>query len=444
MNGGHFRPLRPVILGMCAVTAMSLSASAAERAPVTPLSTPAGVTLIDVVKIVDSASNQYLWKRLGDVNGKPLYTFNDDTQAGKSLCVVECAKEFPPFPAPAGAKAFADWTIINRSDGIAQWAYQGQPLYYYSGTDPAGEPAAINTASLGADNPEFMNPGSTFFSPKKGWKRAAYNPSTTVPTPAGLEVQSLPTANGYGLVSTSTGNVTYVLKNPPKNPTPWVPIYAPAMAVPIGDFTIMTREDGTRQWAYKGQRIYSFTGDYSLSDTNGILAEKDAQVALVYRHFMPTAIEVHTYPGRGPLMVTKDGMSVYTQSRQHLQYGGRESRDGYRYHYSEGKAVGTKGCINTCAQTWHPVLAPANAQSQGYWEALPRSDGSKQWAYKGSPLYTFAGDRQPGDIDGNNRHEIIYGDKDGRVDLSVTGGDVIGGKNTYGSGFYWHLASMFY
>jgi len=95
-------------------------------------------------------------------------------------------------------------------------------------------------------------------------------------------------------------------------------------------------------------------------------------------------------------------------------------------------------------KTWKPLLAPANATGGGPWEVETRSDGTKQWSYKGSPLYTYVGDKKPCDIEGNNRHEIVYGDAEGKVDLSVTGGDSAQGRNNAGSGFYWHLVTMVY
>jgi len=427
-----------------AATTFALSASAADRSAPVPFSTPPGVTLIDVVKIVDSASNQFLWRRIGDATGRPVYTFDQDAGAGRATCTSECAKDFVPFPVQAGASATGDWTIIAGPGGVRQWAYQGQPLYYYTGKDPVGEPRSLSTATVGADNPAFMDPGAEFFSPKKGWKRAAYTPVNSTVAPAEVELASLATANGYGFVDAVSKKPTYVLRTPPKDPLKWTPIYAPSLALPLGDFTVITREDGTRQWAYRGAPMYSFNGDYSTSDMNGPAAEKDAQVALAFRHYIPEEIQIMVFDTRGPLMTTKAGLSVYTQSRQHLQYGGRETRDGYRYHYSEGKAVGTKGCVDDCTKTWRPVLAPAKANASGFWEIEVRDDGKRQWSYKGSPLYTFAGDKAPGDINGNSIHEIIFGDPEGKVDLSLTGGDDLEGKNTYGSGLYWHIAGLFY
>ncbi len=420
------------------------SAIAADKSGDAPPSTPPGITLIDVVKIVDSSANQYLWRRIGDAVGKPVYTFDEDAKAGKPTCVAECAKEFVPFPVAKGAKAMNDWTIAKRDDGVSQWAYQGQPLYYYTGADPEGVPETINISSIGAENPEFMDQGSKFFSPKAGWKRAAYTPEKTTVAPAEVELASLATGNGYGFVDAISKTVSYVLKSPPKDPSKWTPIYAPSVAQPLGEFTVMMREDGTKQWAYRGSPMYTYRGDYSTSDVNGLSEGAGIDVALALRHFMPAEVKIAVQDGRGPLLVTKTGMTVYTQSRQHLQYGGRETRDGYRYHYSEGKEVGTKGCDDVCLTTWRPVVAPANAKEAGFWEVATRSDGSKQWAYKGSPLYTYVGDKKPGDIEGNDIHIIIYGDPEGKRDLSITGGDVVGGKYVYGSGLYWHIAGLFY
>lgn len=434
----------PAVVATCIfIAGMGAPAFSAEESAI-PYSTPSGITLVDVVKIIGNASTQFMWRRLGDANGKPLYTYAKDAQAGRPVCVSECAKEFIPFSAPAGAKAFSDWTIVKREDGVRQWAYQGLPLYSYSGKDPDGEPSTSGLSTTGAEDPAAMDPGSKIFSPKEEWQRAAFAPAKTFPTPADLELQSLPTANGYGIVDVNTKKVAYILKHSPKNVHAWTPIYAPGLAVPMGTFSIVTRKDGTKQWTYRGQGLYSFNGDYSTSDTNGVLAEKEAQVALIYRHFMPESVEIKVFPGRGPLMMTKAGLSVYTQSRQQLQYGGRETRDGYRYPYSAAKAVGTRGCVNDCTTTWQPVVAPANARAAGFWEVETRTDGKKQWAYKGSPLYTYVRDEKAGDIAGNNRHEIIFGDPTGKRDLSITGGDIVGSKYAAGSGLYWHLAGLFY
>jgi predicted lipoprotein with Yx(FWY)xxD motif len=420
-------------------------ALSADKSADVPLTTPPGIILVDVTKLLQNSSDQFLWRRLGDSTGKPLYTYDADGKTGKSTCVDECAKEFTPYLAPAGAVASGDWSLVDRGGGQKQWAYQGQPLYRYSGEDPAGQPVSGGLSTTGAEDPAWHDPGSKVFSPKQGWKRAAFTPESTVAHPGDIELKSLGVANGYGFVSKTSGRALYMLKTPPKNNLAWTPVYAPSLAAPVGDFTIMPREDGTRQWSYKGQRLYSYNEDYSDGDVNGTLAQKDAQVALAYRNFMPKEVAVEIIPGRGPLMVAaKGGLSLYTEARYHLQYGGRETRDGYRFPYNDAKAVGTRGCVDECTKTWRPLLAPANATGGGPWEVETRPDGSKQWSYKGSPLYTYAGDKKPGDIEGNNRYEIVYGDAEGKVDLSVTGGDQALGRNNAGSGFYWHVVTMVY
>ena len=38
---------------------------------------------------------------------------------------------------------------------------------------------------------------------------------------------------------------------------------------PSGDFGIITREGGYRQWTYKGKPLYLFSGDVNPGDNNG-------------------------------------------------------------------------------------------------------------------------------------------------------------------------------
>ena len=51
----------------------------------------------------------------------------------------------------------------------------------------------------------------------------------------------------------------------------------------------------------------------------------------------------------------------------------------------DGKSVCNKGCDGA----WTPVFAPPNSVSKGLWTVIVRDDGSRQWAYKGRPVYTL-------------------------------------------------------
>jgi predicted lipoprotein with Yx(FWY)xxD motif len=51
--------------------------------------------------------------------------------------------------------------------------------------------------------------------------------------------------------------------------TMWPPAVAAAGAKPEGDFTIVTRDDGAKQWAYKGRPVYLYSVDKKAGDATG-------------------------------------------------------------------------------------------------------------------------------------------------------------------------------
>ncbi|WPB57638.1 hypothetical protein [Xylophilus sp. GOD-11R] len=51
--------------------------------------------------------------------------------------------------------------------------------------------------------------------------------------------------------------------------TLWPPVMAEADAKPEGDMTIVTRDDGARQWAYKGKPVYLYKSDMKPGDATG-------------------------------------------------------------------------------------------------------------------------------------------------------------------------------
>jgi predicted lipoprotein with Yx(FWY)xxD motif len=49
----------------------------------------------------------------------------------------------------------------------------------------------------------------------------------------------------------------------------WPPFVAPADARPTGAYTIVSRDDGVRQWAYKGHPLYTWSKDKAPGDIDG-------------------------------------------------------------------------------------------------------------------------------------------------------------------------------
>jgi predicted lipoprotein with Yx(FWY)xxD motif len=83
--------------------------------------------------------------------------------------------------------------------------------------------------------------------------------------------------------------------------------------------------------------------------------------------------------GKGKTLVDAKGMTLYTFDKD---------------------SVGKSACNGPCAQNW-PPLAATSASAPADWTAVVRDDGSKQWAYKGKPLYAWSKDTKPGDTTGD-------------------------------------------
>jgi predicted lipoprotein with Yx(FWY)xxD motif len=73
-----------------------------------------------------------------DQKGMTLYTFDKDKD-GKSMCMGECAKNWPPMMAPMDAKPMGEWKPMKRDDGTMQWTYDGKPMYTYKMDSKPGD-----------------------------------------------------------------------------------------------------------------------------------------------------------------------------------------------------------------------------------------------------------------------------------------------------------------
>jgi len=87
--------------------------------------------------------------------------------------------------------------------------------------------------------------------------------------------------------------------------------------------------------------------------------------------------------------VAPSGMTLYTLDRDTT--GG-------------GKSV----CNGPCIALWPAYGAPADAKAEGDWSIVTRDDGSRQWAFRGKPLYFWSKDTKPGEKTGDGINGVWH------------------------------------
>jgi predicted lipoprotein with Yx(FWY)xxD motif len=78
------------------------------------------------------------------------------------------------------------------------------------------------------------------------------------------------------------------------------------------------------------------------------------------------------------------------------------------YTWDNDKEANKSSCNGMCLMNWPALKAEASDKDMGDWKVITRDDGSKQWAYKGKPLYYFVMDAAPGDKKGEGRGMVWH------------------------------------
>jgi predicted lipoprotein with Yx(FWY)xxD motif len=164
----------------------------------------------------------------------------------------------------------------------------------------------------------------------------------------------------------------------------WPPYAAHADAPVVDKWTVITREDGSKQWAYEGRALYTSDLDRSAGDVNGW-----------------GVYGIGNASGRIPLWVKVD---VPHEARVERTLAGRvlASVVGLTLYAYDADSAHRSKCEGECTKTWLPFAAPALAHDHGDWSVIARADATHQWVYRGKPLYTNAADKRPGDLSGDN------------------------------------------
>lgn len=310
-----------------------------------------------------------------------------------------CAAFWPPVLAAADAKPIDKWTLVTRADGSKQWAYDGQALYFSKLDQKSGDVLGGTTRN------QLRHPAG----------REPVGPPSNVPP--GFMVVT--TAKGRLVVNDKGYSVYTSEKDGPEKSNcdaactqTWHPVAAPALAKPQGEWSIVERAPGVRQWAFRKQPVYTYVRDISLSSQQGSDVPGWHNV---YTQLTPEPPKGFTFQDTHAGVVVADakGKTVYVytcadDSLDQLACDYPGAPNVYRL------AVCGGGDLDRCLKTWPYVTAAPDAKSASKtWSVIeidprtgnPAAAGQagalRVWAYKGKPIYTYAGDNGPGDINGD-------------------------------------------
>jgi predicted lipoprotein with Yx(FWY)xxD motif len=146
------------------------------------------------------------------------------------------------------------------------------------------------------------------------------------------------------------------------------PYLADARATASGDYSLVTRPDGTKQWAYRGFPLYTSVRDLEPGDRNGVVVGRLYGAEGRFGQFA-LALANYPLPAGIKFMRREEGLVL-----------GIEGDD--RPLYTPVGKAGT----NADAR-FRTVPAPAMAKGDGDWAVVEPAPGDRQYTYRGKPLY---------------------------------------------------------
>ncbi|WP_416986499.1 SCO0930 family lipoprotein [Streptomyces sp. T028] len=198
--------------------------------------------------------------------------------------------------------------------------------------------------------------------------------------------------------------------------TTWPPVSADDVSAGDGiDKSLLgevTRSDGTKQLTVDGWPAYYYAKDANAGDTTGqgvgnkwFALAPDGKKAKAQS--AAAGLSVRNDAKLGKIVVDKNGMTVY------------------RFVNDKAWPKPVSNCNDACRDKW-PIVDPVDfsetkgIQEKGYMN-FTRSDGDKQQTINCFPIYTFSGDKSPGDINGQGVGGTWY--------AVAPNGDLVGAPN---------------
>ena len=314
-----------------------------------------------------------------------------------------CLEVWPAVLASDDAKAVGAFTIITRKDGRKQWAYDEHALYTSDRDQVPGDVFGASTHGGQGDGPASRD--------------VAQAPSAV---PPGFLVRT--SALGRVLL-TDKNFAIYMWDRDGANKSAcddacartWVPVVASVAAQPQGEWSIFERTPGVRQWAFRKKPLYTYALDSNIKSQEGSDIPGWHNVYVQKAPAFPkefTQQDTET----GVALADAKGKTLYTyncadDSVDQLSCKSVDHPQSYRLAICGG------GKVERCLHDWPYVVASKDSKSMSRtWQVIeidPQTGhlatpgkGLRVWGYQGQPVYTYAGDKKPGDILGNGNGEF--------------------------------------
>jgi len=320
-----------------------------------------------------------------------------------------CIDMFPVAQAAEDAKPVGKWTILERKDGIRQWAYEGYALYTSIFDKAPGETNGGTNRAMGETVP-----------------RKPIGPPPMVPPQFDVT-----TTLAGRLLTLADGHSVYVSSKdaPGKSNCDdactqrWVPVRAPVYASDRGDFGVITRKPGIQQWTFRGYPLYTHVADERFRSQEGSDIDGWSNVYTQPAPEPPAGFTVQD-TAAGQVLADAKGKTIYLynctdDALDQLPCDHPTTPQVYRMTVCGG------GDVDRCLKTFPYVIAAADAKSDSQvWTTVdidpktgrfaePGSEGSLHvWAFRDRPIYTHGRDQIPGDVLGDNWGEF-YGYRNG-------------------------------
>jgi predicted lipoprotein with Yx(FWY)xxD motif len=316
-----------------------------------------------------------------------------------------CEQLWPPLLAPADAKPLGKWTIAKRTNGESQWAYNGYPVYTSDRDHKPGDVLGGTDAVRGGE---------------QGVLRYPLNPPLEVPP----ELAVQPTRTGHMVVDHKGYSVFSSDADEPgkSNCTgqcldDWAPVLAPPTKQVWGEWSVIERSPGVQQWALRGkalytdrhaERIHAYVGD-DVPGWHNVFMQRA----------LPPPAEFTVQDSRiGQVLADANGKTIY------LYQCTDDAKDQQSCDYPDAPqvyrlAICGKFDPKICQETFPYVPAKAGAKADsslwttmmidpntGHRAEAGQSGAILVWAYRERPVFTYGGDKKPGDADGDNFGEF--------------------------------------